>query len=298
MKLARTSGTLGLAALAVVCSPFALADDTGWYGGINIGQSSANIDDAKITDNLLGGGFVSASVADDDSDTGYKLFGGYRFNKNFALEGGYFDLGKFGYTATTVPAGTLTGTIKLRGLNLDAVGIVPINEKLSVFGRIGLNYAEARDSFSGTGAVTVLNPSPSKRDVNYKFGLGIQYDFTPSLGMRVEAERYRIDDAVGSKGDIDLVSVGLLYRFGGQSSAPARRAAAPEPMAAAPAPQPAGARDKPAAYPTVAGLDVTPETGRTGWIAPLIYNMGLSERYVEADMTNSAETAGRKIAAR
>ena len=282
MKFARASGTLGLAVLAVACSPFALADDMGWYGGFNFGQSSAKIDDAKITSNLLGGGFASASVTNDDSDTGYKLFGGYRLNKNFALEGGYFDLGKFGYTATTVPAGTLTGTIKLRGLNLDLVGIVPINEKFSAFGRIGLNYAEARDSFSGTGSVTVLNPSPSKRDVNYKLGLGIQYDFTPSLGMRVEAERYRIDDAVGSKGDVDLVSVGLLYRFGGKSSAPARRSAAPEPVAAAPTPR----------------VDGSTETEHAGAIAPLVYDMGLSKLQVEAVKTYLAESAGGRIAAR
>jgi len=302
MKLARTSGTLGLAALAVVCSPIALADDIGWYGGISVGQSSAKIDDAKITSNLLGGGFASASVSSDDSDNGYKLFGGYRLNRNFALEGGYFDLGKFGYTATTVPAGTLTGTIKLRGLNLDVVGIVPINEKFSAFGRIGLNYAEARDSFSGTGSVTVLNPSPSKRDVNYKLGLGIQYDFTPSLGMRVEAERYRIDDAVGSKGDIDLVTVGLLYRFGGKSSAPARRAAAPEPVVAASAPRPAAVTPPAPGKMTFsadplpgAGVDAGTDTKHADTIAPLVYDMGLSERHVEAVKTYLAES---KIAAR
>jgi len=38
------------------------------------------------------------------------------------VEGGYFNLGKFGFTASTTPAGTLTGTIKLQGVNLDAVG--------------------------------------------------------------------------------------------------------------------------------------------------------------------------------
>lgn len=301
MKLARTSGTLGLAALAVLCSPFALAQDTGWYGGINFGQSSANIDDAKITSSLLGGGFASASVANDERDTGYKLYGGYRINRNLAVEGGYFDLGKFGYTATTVPAGTLTGTIKLRGLNLDVVGIVPINAKFSAFGRIGLNYAEARDSFTGTGSVTVLNPSPSKRDVNYKLGLGIQYDFTPSLGVRVEAERYRIDDAVGSKGDVDLVTVGLLYRFGGKTQAPARRSAAPEPVAAAAAPRPADVTvPVPAPGKMTFSADALPgagtETERA--IAPLVYDMGLSERNVEAVKTYLAESAGGRIAAR
>lgn len=238
MKLATASATLVLAALATMGSQFVLAQgaggaagagagpatssrfsgaaDTGWYGGVNIGRSSANIDNANITGNLLGSGFATTSISNDDSDTAYKLFGGYKFNKNFALEGGYFDLGRFGFAATTVPAGTLNGNIKLRGLNLDAVGILPINEKFSAFGRVGLNYAEAKDSFSGSGAVNVLNSSPSKRDTNYKFGAGLQYDFTPALGMRAEAERYRIDDAVGSKGDIDVLSVGLVYRFSGR----------------------------------------------------------------------------------
>ena len=235
MKLARASGTLGLAALAVIASPFAAAADSGWYGGINIGRSRANIDDERIASSLVGQGATSISITDDDRDRGYKLFGGYKVNKNFALEGGYFDLGRFGFTATTVPAGTLTGNIRLRGLNLDAVGILPITERFSAFGRVGANYAEARDSFSGTGLVNVVNPSPSKRETNFKFGAGLQYDFTQSLGMRVEAERYRINDAVRNKGDIDLVSVGVVYRFGAKTQAPAPRA---EPVAAAPAPQP------------------------------------------------------------
>jgi OmpA-OmpF porin, OOP family len=238
MKFARASGTLGLAALAVIASPFAVADGTGWYGGVNIGQSRAKIDDARITGSLLGAGLATTSMTNDDSDTGYKLFGGYKFNRNFAVEGGYFDLGRFGFTATTVPAGTLNGNIRLKGLNLDAVGILPITEKFSAFGRVGVNYAEARDSFSGNGAVNVLNPNPSKRAANLKFGGGLQYDFTEALAMRLEAERYRIDDAVGNKGDIDLISVGLVYRFGGKTPTPAPRAMAPEPVAAAPAPEP------------------------------------------------------------
>ena len=244
-------------ALAAIASPFAMADDSGWYGGVNVGQSRAKIDDARITGGLLGGGFTTTSITDDDRDTGYKLFGGYQFNKNFALEGGYFDLGKFGFTATTVPAGTLSGNIRLKGVNLDAVGILPITDKFSAFGRVGLNYAQARDSFTGTGLVNVLNANPSKRDTNVKVGLGLQYAVTEALAMRVEAERYRINDAVGNKGDIDLVSFGLIYRFGGKTPAPAPRAAAPEPVAAAPAPQPVAVTPPPPPPPAPAPTKVT-----------------------------------------
>jgi OOP family OmpA-OmpF porin len=187
---------------------------------------------------LRAGGLATSSINDDDRDTGYKIFGGYQLNKNFALEGGYFNLGQFGYRANTVPAGTMNGNIKLQGLNLDLVGMLPITEKFSAFGRVGMNYAEAKDSFSGTGAVRVSNPNPSKRDTNYKFGLGVQYAFTEALAMRAEVERYRINDAVGNKGDVDLVSLGLVYRFGAKSPTPVPQAAAPVFVAAAPAPQP------------------------------------------------------------
>jgi len=242
MKTARASGTLGLVAAAVIASPFAVAADPGWYGGLSVGQSRATIDDARITGNLLGNGFTAASIVDDDRDTGYKLFGGYQINKNFAVEGGYFNLGKFGFTATTVPPGTLTGNIKLQGLNLDAVGILPVTAKFSVFGRAGLAYAQARDTFTRTGAVTVTNPNPSKNDTNYKFGVGLEYALTDALGLRAEAERYRINDAVGNKGDVDLFSLGLVYRFGGKTPVAAARDMTPAPAAApaaAPAPRPA-----------------------------------------------------------
>jgi OOP family OmpA-OmpF porin len=173
------------------------------------------------------------SINDDDSDVGYKIFGGRKFNKNFAVEGGYFNLGKFGFTANTTPAGTFTGTAKFQGLNLDAVGILPITEKLSALGRVGLTYTEAKDTFSGTGAVTVTDPSPKKSVANYKYGLGVQYDFTQALALRGEWERYRVNDAVGNKGDVDMLLIGLVYTFGGEKAAPAAAAPAPAPVAAA-----------------------------------------------------------------
>jgi OOP family OmpA-OmpF porin len=213
-----------------------MAQDTGWYGGANVGQSRATIDDARIRSGLLNDGFTSATIVDDDRSTGFKIFGGYQLNKNFAVEGGYFDLGKFGYTATTVPPGTLNGSMKVRGLNLDLVGTLPVTEKFSVFGRVGVNYAQTRDNFSGTGAVRVTNPNPSKNATNYKFGAGLQYAFTDSLAMRLEGERYRVNDAVGNKGDVDLYSVGLIYRFGPKAQAPAPYVAAPAYVAVAPAP--------------------------------------------------------------
>lgn len=322
MKLA--SKTLGLVALAVIASPYAAADDMPWYGGVNVGQSRADIDDARITRGLLGSGFTTTSISDDDRDVGYKLFGGYRFQKHFAVEAGYFDLGNFGFTATTMPPGTLNGEIKLKGLNVDAVGMLPINDRFSAFGRVGLIYAQAKDSFSGTGAVNVLDPSPSESGANYKFGLGVQYDVTDVLGLRLEAERYRINDAVGNNGDVDLISAGLVYRFGAKAATTATRSSS-EPMVTAAAASPAATAspasralkkvsfstdslfdyDKATVTPLgkqaldkfVADLkDVKSEsinvTGHTDRIGEPVYNMELSTRRAEEVKKYLVDSAG------
>ena len=62
--------------------------------------------------------------------------------------------------------------------------------------------------------MNVIEPNSEKRAANYKFGVGLEYDFTHRFGMRLEAERYRLDDSVGNTGDVDLYSAGVLFRFG------------------------------------------------------------------------------------
>ena len=231
MKLVRTVGALGLVGFAAVSGQAAVAAESGGYIGLGVGLSQANIDGGRISSELQGSGLTMTSIDEDNDDIGYKLFGGYKFNKYFAVEGGYFNLGKFGFTANTTPAGTFTGSGKFQGLNLDAVGILPLSEKFSAFGRVGYIYTETKDTFSGTGAVTVTNPNPEKKEGNYKYGLGAQYDFTYNLGLRAEWERYRVNDAVGNKGDIDMALISLVYTFGAK---PAAKAATPAPAYVAP----------------------------------------------------------------
>jgi len=238
-KSVSSAGKLSLLTLALMAAPLAMAQDAaGWYAGANYGVTEASIDHDRIASGLLGSGLTATSIADDDRDRGYKLFGGYQYNKYLAVEAGYFDLGQFGFVANTVPTGTLNGDIKVKGVNMDVVGILPLTEKFSAFGRLGVTYADTKGNFSGTGAVNVLDPSPSKRDTNLKVGLGVQYAFTEALSLRAEIERYRINDAVGNKGDIDLASVGLVYRFGGKTPTPVAQTYVPPPAVVAQAPAP------------------------------------------------------------
>lgn len=218
-----------LAISAGISGAQAMADDIGWYGGLNLGQSRANIDDERIAGDLLAAGFTQSVIVDDDHDLGLKVFAGYQLNRYLAVEGGYFNLGEFGFAATTQPMGTLRGEVKIQGVNLDLVGVLPLTQKWSVFGRAGVNYAASKTTFAGTGAVQVDDPDRSERAAHHKLGLGLQYDFTPQLGIRAELERYRIDDTVENKGDIDLASLGLVYRFKADAPVRVEQLVAPEP---------------------------------------------------------------------
>ena len=238
MKSVRASSILSLLAITITAGPFAVAQDSGWYAGASVGASKAKIEDSTVTTGILGGTDTTTGIVNHDRDTGYKIFGGYEFNRFIGIEGGFFDLGKFRYSTSNVPGGTLNGTTKIRGVNIDLVGFLPITEKFSALGRFGLTQAETRAAFSATGTATVPNPNPSKRDMNYKYGIGLQYDFSKAVAMRAEAERFRVNDAVAHKGNIDFISAGLVVRFGRNTPAPAPIAAAEpvEPVAPPPAP--------------------------------------------------------------
>ncbi len=251
MKYLSIPAAIGLATLTALAAPAALAqqNNSGWYLGGNIGRTGQSADDAAITNGLAAQGLTTTSIDSNDRDRGYKLFGGYQFNRNVAIEGGYFDLGSFGYTATTAPLGSQSGDVRYKGLNLDLVGTLPITDKFSAIGRVGVTTTRASGSYSATGAAGVPFgiANASERSTNPKWGVGVMYDFTPSLGMRVEAERYRVKDAFRNKNHVDMISVGLVYRFGG---APVRVAqAAPAPVYVAPAPAPAPVYVAPAPAP-------------------------------------------------
>lgn len=216
----------------------------GWYVGGNVGATRADFKNDAINNALASQGLTVTSSTRDNRDTGYKLFGGYQINPNFAVEGGYFDLGRFGYSSTTIPTGSFSGSTRVKGLNLDLLGMVPLSERLSAFGRIGAAYAQSRANFSSTGAVPLNTSNRNRNGTDLKYGLGLQYAMTDALALRAEVERYRINDPLRNRGHVNMASVGLIYSFGEKAQAPvtptyvpvASPPPAPAPVYVAPAP--------------------------------------------------------------
>ncbi|MGE4242877.1 outer membrane beta-barrel protein [Ramlibacter sp.] len=227
-----------LALLGTTMGGLALADaPPGWYIGGSIGATQSDFDHAPMY--TVPPGAVT-SVRDDDRDTGGKLFGGYQVNRNFAVEAGYFDLGRYdyGYTAGPVPLGAFSGSTRFRGLNLDLVGMMPLSERFTVLGRVGLIHTRANSSFASTGTVPAFGGSRRDNDLGVKVGLGVEYAITQALSIRGELERYRVSDPVRRRGDIDMASVGLVYRFGAPPPQPIRVVSPPPPPPPPPPPAP------------------------------------------------------------
>ena len=154
-------------------------------------------------------------------DTGYKLFGGYQFTPNIGrgsrlLRPRPVRLHRTG----RCPAGSLTGDMRVKGLNLDLVGTLPLTGKLSALGRVGVTSDRARDSFSSTGAVTCAvrqrQPEPAQHQPQVRRRADVRLHRLAGRA-RWKPSATALKDAVGNRGHVDLLSVGLVYRFGAKS---------------------------------------------------------------------------------
>ncbi len=248
MTIAHTLGALGVMTASLLAAQAAQAQDntfinpdwanSAWYIGAGVGQSRATIDEPRLRASLAANGETVTGFSKDQRDTGYKLFVGRQLNQYFAVEAGYFDLGKFDFKSSTSGNGVLNGQAGFRGVNLDLLGQLPLSQRLSLLGRVGMHYTKTNTEFSGNRLLGSTNTHASERKLNAKLGLGLEYKFSEALALRGEVERYRLNDAVGNRGDADLYSVSLVYKLGRPASATPAYQPAPEvaPVVAMPAP--------------------------------------------------------------
>ncbi|MDI3294950.1 OmpA family protein [Janthinobacterium tructae] len=248
MTIAHTLGALGVMTASLLAAQAAQAQDntfinpdwanSAWYIGAGVGQSRATIDEPRLRASLAANGETVTGFTKDERDTGYKLFVGRQLNQYVAVEAGYFDLGKFDFKSTTSGNGVLNGQAGFRGVNLDLLGQLPLSQRLSLLGRVGMHYTKTNTEFSGNRLLGSTNTHASERKLNAKLGLGLEYKFSEALALRGEVERYRLNDAVGNRGDADLYSVSLVYKLGRPASATPAYQPAPEvaPVVAMPAP--------------------------------------------------------------
>ena len=212
---------IGFAAVAGLISATSLSvyadsgDLAGWYGVGSVGRSSLeNSSKNNIDSALTSAGASGLSSSLDKHDTAYKLQLGYQFTPNWAVEGGYVDLGKFDYRANFT-GGSANGQAKATGWNIAGVGTYPINEQFSVFGKLGMIDAKVKENVFASGPVGTASGSESATKWKANFGAGVTYNVSKNLGVRAELERF---DKLGDNGktgesNVNLLSLGVAYKF-------------------------------------------------------------------------------------
>lgn len=186
--------TSWVAVVGIAAAAFALpVSAQQWYVGGGLGQS-------KFKGDL--GCDNSGGTSCSDTDTAFKIFGGYQVNRNFAAELTYQDFGK-----AKAEAGGLTASVKSHAFDISALGMLPFGGQFAAYGRLGVYFASS-DGDTNFG----LSTSHSNNDLTY--GLGLQWDPMPNLGVRAE---YQVYSKVGGgdlgKGDIQVLGISGLWRF-------------------------------------------------------------------------------------
>jgi OOP family OmpA-OmpF porin len=187
------------------------SDKAGWYAGIDLGRSSLGVSGGDI-DGALANQGIGGSASVDRSDTGFGINGGYRLNRNFAVEAAWERLGDFSYSSST-GSDTIDGKFKANALSLAGLGIYPLTPNWSVYGKAGLARTSVDlEASSATGATAVSNQSHS--GVGLLVGAGVTYDLSGGLFTKLGWDHYAgVGDASTGQGAIDMYSLGVGMRF-------------------------------------------------------------------------------------
>jgi OmpA-OmpF porin, OOP family len=206
-----------ISTLAILTTLIAAPASAQWYIGASAGVSGVKTNNTIQADQFLDLGFDSATSSSDKRDIGFRIVGGYQLHKNFAIECAYVDLGKFGFRTDVTPTGTLSGSMRVSGLDWAVVGALPISERVGVFARVGALSGVTKTSYSGAGSVELITGAETqkKRSTQLSYGAGASFSFSKNVAIRGEWSRYtKLGDALtGGTTNANLYSIGVIYRY-------------------------------------------------------------------------------------
>ena len=169
-----------------------------WYVGGSYGGS--------IYEDLCDSVSSDAGATCDDSDEGYKIFGGARVSPNLAIEAAYMDMGEA--IAISLTPSPTTRTLGVTGLNFSVLGIWPLSESFELFGKAGWMLWEAESKNMTTGSSAIVDDS----DIN--FGFGANYIVNETFALRAEFERFHnISYESSLETTVPFLSIGIVVSF-------------------------------------------------------------------------------------
>jgi opacity protein-like surface antigen len=194
----------------------ALAQD-GFYGGVSMrdpGSAPLGLTLGKLP---LAWSRFATPVADDASQHSL-VFGGYRWKSDIAVEATFnssdnYKLGPGSLTAAGVRSVGLSDAAT-RSWNADVYTSWEFVRSLSLYGRLGYAQSDVRPLLQNVTA-SPIDVRRLRDGVNY--GVGVRYDMTRALGLRVEYSRFNRYSGeaatVGVLPESDQVTIGVQFKF-------------------------------------------------------------------------------------
>ncbi|MDI4632128.1 porin family protein [Pelomonas sp. V22] len=187
---------IALAALAFIAAHASAADKT-WYIGGDVGSTQFKAD------------------GDKERKTGFGATLGYSLNENVAFELQARRLGKASLTET-VGSVNYTTTLKANSLSVSVLGILPLNNEFSLFGRLGYARNSLDLSTKASNAAGTVSFDGHKNKA--LFGFGADYKINNNLSLRAEYVNLGKNKVnVGGIGELESkiqqFNVGANYAF-------------------------------------------------------------------------------------
>ena len=188
--------------VALAIGLFSASAFSQWYAGLGPGVANGRV-----------GGSVGglALSANDSRSTSFKLYGGYQFTPHWGLELQYADLGRFGYTGC---AGAICGTGSARASqwSLAGTGTMQMSNNYYLLAKLGVTQNDSRGGNFCAGATCAGSIGGNRSDL--LVGVGIGYNFTPRISMRLEYEHFgKIVSGNGLSARGDNWAASLRYAF-------------------------------------------------------------------------------------
>jgi len=194
---------IGACAFVIAAGVMAGPANAGYFG-LGVAQNTLEDWDESTFDD----GSISNADAE-DSDNGFRIFGGGAFSPNFGFELGYSDFGEATWEGTSDgtggfwPAGPVGASVGLKGFDGSLVGTLPVSDAFALMARFGILVWDMEvdvDTSVGSG-------SDSDDGNDTFFGLGGELRTGDAIALRAEYTAYSIDD-----GDMNSLSFSLVYR--------------------------------------------------------------------------------------
>ncbi len=164
----------------------------------------------------VGDSKIEVDVGDDYSysknTTTYSLGAGFEFNKFFALELAYRDLGNVTDRGNYLEEGVqynYRDKTSASALQASIVGSLPISEEFSLFGRVGVAEIDIDYDSVETSGSSTWSDSDSDSESKALFGIGASYKITPQIALRAEYSQF----AKWDETKLSTLTVGATYRF-------------------------------------------------------------------------------------